>query len=271
MSALWGARILRAKVLLLLLVLPVAACEYSPDEPLPAPTATHSVDPALFLAEVTRQLGGPPANSGAPHATGKTAAWTGELAAGDYLLTAACSGATRLEVKLNRERALPQSWDYPCGEAFSSFIRHKGGTLTVSATALYGLGEGVAGMKIEPATDASLRDNFEASSWARDVLDPAVPGEIRGSGTSDDPTSFGLSAPPGRYELDFACRGTASVRLSIRSWNGAEALAAVSVPCGEVISTELELPADGADLAVAPAGGTGQYSFRLVPPGRGRA
>lgn len=269
MSALWGARNLRAKVLLLVLLLPVAACEYSPDEPSPGPAARHSVDPALFLAEVARQLGGPLANSGVPYATGKTAAWTGELAAGDYLLTAACSGATRLEVKLNRERAFPQSWDYPCGEAHSSFIRHKGGTLTARATALYGLDGGVAGMKIEPNTDASLRENFEASAWARNVLDPSVPGEIRGSGTSDNPTSIGLSAPSGRYELDFACRGTASVQLSIHSWNGAEALSEISVPCGEVVSTELALPADGANLTVAPAGGTGQYSFRLVPPGRG--
>lgn len=272
MSALWGARILRAGVLLLVLLLPLATCEYSPDEPPPSgPVASRPADPAVFLAEVTRQLAGPPATSGVPYDTGKTATWTGELAAGDYLLTAACSGATRLEVKLNRAQALPQAWDRPCGEAGASFIRHAGGTLTASATALYGLEGGVAGLKIEPNTDASLRENFEASAWARDVLDPSVPGEIRGSATSDAPTSVGLNAPPGRYELDFACRGTKQVRLSIRSWNGTEAMAAVSVACGKVFRIRLLLPSDGAELRMAPGGGNGQYSFRLLPSGRGPA
>lgn len=270
MSALWGARILRVKVALLVLLLPLAACEYSPDEPpAPAPAATHTIDPALFLAEVTRQLEGPPAGSGIPYATGKTAGWTTELTAGDYTLTAACSGATRLEVKLDRDQALPQAWDYPCGEARTAFIRHTGGTLTARATALYGLDGGIAGVKIEPSTDASLRGSYEASAWAQKVLGTRVPGEHRGSATSDAPTSSGLNAPAGAYELHFACRGTGSVRLSVRSWSGAEALAEVSVPCGEVISTELQLPSDGAELRMAPAGGTGQYSFRLVRSGGG--
>lgn len=271
MSALWGARI-RAKVLLPGLLLPLllmlAACEYSPDGPDgPVPSVTHSVDPAVFLAEVTRQLGGPPTGSGVPYATGKSAEWTVELAAGDYLLTAACSGATRLELKLLRGQELPEAWDYACGEARPSFLRHTGGRLTARATALYGLADGVAGVKIEPNTDGMLRENYGASVWARDVLGPSVRGEIRGSSTSDAPTSFGLSAPPGNYGLDFACRGTAWVRLSIRSWNGAEAQAEVSVPCGEVIRTDLRLPSEGADLNMAPQGGTGQYSFRLVPRG----
>ncbi len=271
MSALWGARILRVKVVILVLLLPLAACEYSPDEPpAPAPTATHSVDPAVFLAAVTRQLGGPPAGSSFPYAIGKTAEWTAELAAGDYLLTAACSGATRLDLTVTRAQGLPEAWDYPCGEARASFFRHTGGTLTARATALYGLEAGVAGVKIEPNSDESLRENFGASAWARDVLDPSKPGEYRGSATSDAPTSFGLAAPAGRYELNFACRGTAATRLSIRSWSGAPALAEVTVPCGEVISTDLQLPSDGAELSMAPAGGTGQYSFRLVPSGKGQ-
>ncbi|QDW30656.1 hypothetical protein FFF93_013390 [Arthrobacter sp. KBS0702] len=271
MSALWGARILRVKVVILVLLLPLAACEYSPDEPpAPAPTATHSVDPAVFLAAVTRQLGGPPAGSSFPYAIGKTAEWTAELAAGDYLLTAACSGATRLDLKLTRAQGLPEARDYPCGEARASFFRHTGGTLTARATALYGLEAGVAGVKIEPNSDESLRENFGASAWARDVLDPSRPGEYRGSATSDAPTSFGLAAPAGRYELNFACRGTAATRLSIRSWSGAPALAEMTVPCGEVISTDLQLPSDGAELSMAPAGGTGQYSFRLVPSGKGQ-
>ena len=271
MSALWGARILRVKVVILVLLLPLAACEYSPDEPpAPAPTATHSVDPAVFLAAVTRQLGGPPAGSSFPYAIGKTAEWTAELAAGDYLLTAACSGATRLDLTVTRAQGLPEAWDYPCGEARASFFRHTGGTLTARATALYGLEAGVAGVKIEPNSDESLRENFGASAWARDVLDPSKPGEYRGSATSDAPTSFGLAAPAGRYELNFACRGTAATRLSIRSWSGAPALAEVTVPCGEVISTDLQLPSDGAELSMVPAGGTGQYSFRLVPSGKGQ-
>jgi len=271
MSALWGARILRVKVVILVLLLPLAACEYSPDEPpAPAPTATHSVDPAVFLAAVTRQLGGPPAGSSFPYAVGKTAEWTAELAAGDYLLTAACSGATRLDLTVTRAQGVPEAWDYPCGEARASFFRHTGGTLTARATALYGLEAGVAGVKIEPNSDESLRENFGASAWARDVLDPSKPGEYRGSATSDAPTSFGLAAPAGRYELNFACRGTAATRLSIRSWSGAPALAEVTVPCGEVISTDLQLPSDGAELSMAPAGGTGQYSFRLVPSGKGQ-
>lgn len=271
MSALWGARILRVKVVILVLLLPLAACEYSPDEPpAPAPTATHSVDPAVFLAAVTRQLGGPPAGSSFPYAIGKTAEWTAELAAGDYLLTAACSGATRLDLKLTRAQGLPEAWDYPCGEARASFFRHTGGTLTARATALYGLDAGVAGVKIEPNSDESLRENFGASAWARDVLGPSRPGEYRGSATSDAPTSFGLAAPAGRYELNFVCRGTAATRLSIRSWSGAPALAEMTVPCGEVISTDLQLPSDGAELSMAPAGGTGQYSFRLVPSGKGQ-
>ena len=271
MSALWGARILRAKVVLLVLLLPLAACEYSPEEPpAPVPTATHSVDPAVFLAAVTRQLGGRPAGSGLPYAIGKTAEWTAELAAGDYLLTAACSGATRLELKVTRAEGLPESWDYACGEARASFFRHTGGRLTARATALSGLEAGVAGVKIEPNSGESLRENFGASTWARDVLDPSRPGEYRGSGTSDAPTSFGLAAPAGRYELNFACRGTAATRLSLRSWNGAEVLPERTVPCGEVTTIALQLPSEGAELGMAPAGGTGQYSFRLVPPGKGQ-
>ena len=271
MSALWGARILRTKMVLLVLLLPLAACEYSPEEPpAPVPTATHSVDPAVFLAAVTRQLGGRPAGSGLPYAIGKTAEWTAELAAGDYLLTAACSGATRLELKVTRAEGLPESWDYACGEARASFFRHTGGRLTARATALSGLEAGVAGVKIEPNSGESLRENFGASTWARDVLDPSRPGEYRGSGTSDAPTSFGLAAPAGRYELNFACRGTAATRLSLRSWNGAEVLPERTVPCGEVTSIALQLPSEGAELSMAPAGGTGQYSFRLVPPGKGQ-
>lgn len=272
MSALWGARILRAKVLLLVLLLPLAACEYSPDDaPAAGPSAFSSVDPAAFLLEVTRQLGGPPAGAGVRYATGRTAEYTVELAAGDYLLTAACSGATRLELTLIRGQAPPEAWDYACGEARASFIRHTGGTLTVRAAARYGVGTGVAGVKIEPSPVASPRGGFDSGAWARDVLGAPEPREYRGSASSDAPTNFGLSAPPGRYELDFACRGTASVRLSIRSWNGAAALAEVSVPCGKVINTGLQLTSEGAELSMAPDGGTGQYSFRLVPRPAGPA
>ncbi len=269
MSALWGARVLRAKALLLVLLLPLAACEYSPDEPARAePAATPSANQALFLADLMHQLAGPPPAAGLPYATGRTADWTGELPAGDYLLTTACSGASRLEVKMVRGEALPEAWDYPCGERRESFLRHSGGALMVRVTALYGLEDGVAGMKIEPNADQSLRENFEASAWAEAVLGPSIPGEIRGSASSTAPTSFGLSAPPGHYELDFACRGTSSVRLSIQSWNGSEALAEEAVPCGETLNTELWLPSEGADLRMAPAGGDGQYSFRLLPKDR---
>lgn len=271
MSALWGARILSANVAMLAMLLPLAACEYSPEEPpQPVPTATRSIDPAVFLAEVARQLSGPPADPGIPYAVGKTAEWTTELAAGDYLLTSACSGASRLELKVTSAHGLPQGWDYPCGEANSAFFRHSGGRLTARAAAISGLEAGVAGLKIEPNTDASLRENFGASAWARDVLGPSKPGEYRGSATSDERTVFGLTAPPGRYELNFACRGTAATRLSIRSWNGAEVLPEGTVPCGTVLSIEVRLPSEGAQLSMAPSGGTGQYSFRLVPPRNGK-
>jgi hypothetical protein len=106
--------------------------------------------------------------------------------------------------------------------------------------------------------------------WSSKQLKPAVPGELAGSAASNAPTSFGMSAKSGTYELQFLCEGPSGTELSVASWSGVEVVAPVQVHCnGNIFKRTLQLEAgtDRVDFKMKPGDGAEtRYAFRLVPP-----
>jgi hypothetical protein len=190
------------------------------------------------------------------------------LAPGDYIVTAACAGGYFAKLTIVEGDGPPTSTDVDCDTTFQRFLRHAGGPITISAIPSTGR-PAAAGVAIGPNTDPMASAQADMGEWSSKQLKPAVPGENAGSAASNLPTSFGMSAKPGTYELQFLCEGRSGTELSVASWSGAEILAPAQVHCnGDIFKTTVQLEAgtERVDFKVNPGDGPEtRCAFRLVP------
>ncbi|WP_144406306.1 hypothetical protein [Arthrobacter sp. SPG23] len=188
-----------------------------------------------------------------------------DLVPGDYMVKGACAGVHGLKVSIVEGEKAPLTVPYTCDSVMERFIRHTGGPITISATPPMDK-PAAAGVTIRPNTDpraAALKDMAE---WLAQQLQPEIAGQHAGSAGSNSPTSMGMPAEPGSYEVHFICEGPPEAQFSVSSWAGVEVLAPVRVPCnGDVFKASVELPTKGADFNMAPSNGAeSRYAFRLV-------
>lgn len=275
MSAHWGMQTQRGSVLLVLagLVLALAGCAYTdpPEEPASSSSEGAAVPPRSIegnVGEVARLLDASVTDAGMPTEAEPAGKLATVLAPGDYVVTAACAGGYFAKLTIVEGDGLPMSTDVDCDASFQRFLRHAGGPITISAIPSTGR-PAAAGVAIGPNTDPMASAQADMGEWSSKQLKPAVPGELAGSAASNSPTSYGMSAKPGAYQLQFLCEGPSDTELSVGSWSGVEVVAPVQVHCdGKVFKTPVQLDAgtDRVDFTMKP--GTGpetRYAFRLVP------
>ncbi|WP_160667928.1 hypothetical protein [Pseudarthrobacter sp. ATCC 49987] len=219
--------------------------------------------------EVARLLGASKPDAGMPTEAEPAGKLATVLVPGDYVVKAACAGGYFAKLAIVEGDGLPLSTDVDCDAIFQRFLRHAGGPITISATPSTGK-PAAAGVTIGPNTDPRPAAQEDMAEWSSKQLKPAVPGELFGSAVSDSPTSFGMSAKPGTYELQFLCEGPSGTELSVASWSGAEVVAPVQVHCnGDIFkrTVQLEAGTDRVDFKMDPGGGREtRYAFRLVSP-----
>ena len=272
MSAYWGMQAPPRRVLFVLaaLIIPLAGCEYSsPAEPPPQTSSQGSAKPSRSLeenrAEVARLLGASVNDPGLPSDAEPAGKLSTDLAAGDYEISAACSGARGAKLTIVKGNGSPERTDFTCDQRLERFVRHAGGPITISAAA-GAVKPDVAGVAVKPNSDPRASELQDMREWASQKLKPELPGES--SGYTDSNAGFGMSAEPGRYQLWFLCEGPADAELSVFTWAGAEVLAPVRVACtGNVFKATVQLATEGADFKMNPASGpdAARYAFRLVP------
>ncbi len=276
MSAHWGMQTQRGRVLLVLagLVLPMAGCAYSgpPEQPVSSSSEAAMLPSRSFeenVGDVARLLGASKTDAGMPTKAEPAGVLDTVLPPGDYVVKAACAGGYFAKLTIDEGDGLPLSTDVDCDATFERFIRHAGGPITISAVPSTGR-PAAAGVAVGPNTDPRASAQEDMAEWSSKQLKPAVPGELFGSAASKSPTSFGTTATPGTYDLQFLCEGPSGTELSVVSWAGAEVLAPVQVRCnGNVFITKVQLAAgtDRVDFKMNPDGGREtRYAFRLVPP-----
>lgn len=177
----------------------------------------------------------------------------------------ACAGSEKGKVNILQAEGQPLMAEFPCRGPHERFMRHSGGQVTINASAAYGGSEAAAGVTVRPNTDPVAAAWADQEEWSSQALDPWLDGELRGSTQSATPTSYGLSARSGTYELHFVCKGAAGVELSVFSAAEAEVLEAVHVPCSGIFTATVYLATDGADFRMVPQEGTGTCAFRPIP------
>lgn len=278
MSAHWGMQTQRGRVLLVLavLVIPLAGCEYSgpAEKPVSSPSRSETAQPRSFqenVGEVAHLLEASRTDPGMPTEADPAGELSMVLAPGDYMVTTACAGVVRAKLTLVKGEGLPDemepiTMEYPCDTAVERFVRHTGGPITIRAVPLMGKAA-VAGVTLEPNRDQRASEMEDMMEWSRQQLKPRLPGELFGSTSSNSATSYGMSAEPGNYELHFLCEGPSDAEVSVSTSTGAEVLAPVQVYCnGDVFKAPVQLATEGADLKMNPdRGSDGRYAFRLVP------
>ncbi|GKV73545.1 hypothetical protein NCCP2145_29260 [Pseudarthrobacter sp. NCCP-2145] len=255
------------------LAMSLAGCEYSgPDEP-PAPSSPPPATPSAAsfkdnVSEVARLLEASPTDPGMPSEAEPAGKLSLELAPGDYLVTGACAGVYGAKLTLVKADGVPEVTSFECTSTLDRFVRHDGGALTISAVPPTGR-PAATGVKVQVNPDRRASELEDLSDWAAQQLQPGLPGELRGTSRGNTTTTAGLSAPPGQYELHLVCAGLPVAELSVSTWNGAEVLAPVQVPCsGSVFKAPVVLPTEGADLTMGPGGLDSRFAYRLVPTGQ---
>lgn len=273
MSALWGKQTLRGRVLFVfaVLVIPLAACEYSgqADNPVNSPSRSETAQPRSFqenVDEVARLLEVSAADPGMPSQAEPTGELSIVLAAGDYTVKTACAGVHGAKLTIAKGEGMPEATSYTCGSILERFVRHSGGPITISAIPATGR-PAASGVTVQANTDPRASALEDLAEWSSQQLKPDLPRQLAGSTTSSTSTGFGLSAEPGNYELHFICEGPPHAELSVSTYAGAEVLAPTQVSCtGDVFKAPVQLGTKGADLSMNPESGPdGRYAFRLVP------
>lgn len=251
----------------------LAGCEYTgPPEQL-APSSPPPVTPssASFednVSEVARLLGASPGDPGMPSGAEPAGKLSLDLAPGDYLVSGACAGVYGAKLTVVKADGVPEASSFECTSTLDRFVRHDGGPLTISAVPPTGR-PAATGVKVQVNRDRRASELEDMSEWAAHQLQPSVPGELRGASSGNTTTTAGLSAQPGEYELHLVCAGLPVAELSVATWNGAEVLAPVQVPCsGSVFKAPVVLPTEGADLTMGPGGLDSRFVYRLVPTGQ---
>ncbi|QDG66052.1 hypothetical protein NIBR502772_07325 [Pseudarthrobacter sp. NIBRBAC000502772] len=273
MSALWGMQTRHGRVLLVVavLVVPLAGCEYSgPDERPAQPSSPAATpQPRSFdenAAEVARLLGAPASDPGMPSEAEPAGKLSLVLAPGDYTVTGACAGVYGAKLTMVKADGIPEAASFECDAPLDRFMRHPGGPITISAVPPTGR-PSATGVKVQANTDPRASEMEDFSEWSVQQLQPYLPGELRGSISANSTTTGTLMAKPGQYELHFVCAGPPGAELSAATAAGAEVLAPVQVPCnGQVFTAPVVLPTEGVDLTMSTGGGLdGRFTYKLVP------
>jgi hypothetical protein len=258
----------------LAMALALAGCEYSgPDErPIPASSPAATPPPRSFeenVHEVARLLDASPTDPGMPSESEPAGKLFLVLAPGDYMVTGACAGVYGAKLTIVKADGVPEATSFECDSPLDRFVRHDGGPITISAVPPTGK-PSATGVKVQTNPDRRASELEDLSEWSSQQLQPRVPGELRGTSSSNTTTSGTLMAEPGQYELHFVCEGVPGAELSVSTPAGAEVLAPVQVPCdGEIFNAPVLLPTQGADLTIRPGGGPdGRFAYRLVPAGQ---
>jgi hypothetical protein len=160
MSALWGKPMVQFVVVAFCLLLGISglsACEYSagenstdqktteqekPDGDSPRPSSPPN------LAALTRMLG-PQSSTGLPYSTGTSAAWTTDVPAGEYLLTAGCVGSRGAEVTVQQGDSAPEKSSFQCGRGHVVYLDHKGGRIVAEVVPDAKGQDGVTGIRLD--------------------------------------------------------------------------------------------------------------------------
>jgi hypothetical protein len=262
----------RALFVLAALLVSLAGCEYSPAEPPAQPSSQGSSKPSRSFeenrAEVARLLEASAEVPGMPSEEDPAGKLAPDLAAGDYEISAACSGVYGAKLTVVRGDGASEATGFSCDSRLERFLRHGGGPITIKAVPPTGK-PAAAGVALKPNSDPRASELEDMREWASQTLKPALPGESSGYTSSNTSTGFGMSAGPGRYELQFLCEGPAEAELSVFTWAGAEVLAPVRVACtGSIFKATVQLATEGADFKMTPGSGPdARYAFRLVPSG----
>jgi hypothetical protein len=264
-----------AVFLVALVAMALAGCEYSgPEEQRPASSPPATPQPRSFeenAQEVARLLDASPTDPGMPSESEPAGKLVLVLAPGDYMVSGACAGVHGAKLTIVQADGVPEASSFECASALDRFVRHDGGPITISAVPPTGK-PSATGVKVQPNPDRRASELEDLSEWSSQQLQPQVPGELRGAGSSTTPTSGTLMAGPGQYELHFVCVGVPGAELSVSTPAGAEVLAPVQVPCdGQVFEASVLLATAGADLRMSAgdgsAGSEARFAYRLVPTG----
>ncbi len=254
------------------LVIALSGCEYSGLEERPAPASSVASKPKLRsfeqnAADVVRMLGAPSSDPGMPSEGEPAGKLSLVLAPGDYVVSGACAGVYGAKLTIVKGDGEPEASSFECDAVLDRFVRHAGGPITISAVPPRGR-PSATGVKVRANTDSRASELEDMAEWSQQQLQPYLPGELRGSGSSNTTTSGTLLAEPGQYELHFVCAGPPTAELSVAASAGAELLAPVRIPCnGQVFTAPIVLPTEGVDLTMSPGDGLdSRFAYRLVPP-----
>ena len=179
MSALWGKRMVGVAAVVPILALIAAVlggCEYSTDQytddgDLPGAAASPpptnagqdrpdsggaSNAPAVPLKQANdeqmRRLLGPPGSEELPYrtATGAAVAWSTDVPAGEYLLTAACVAAQYAVLEVRLGGAPPEESNILCHARRVMYLNHQGGIIAARIAAAADPLFGGSGIRLEP-------------------------------------------------------------------------------------------------------------------------
>lgn len=287
MSALWGKRMMvLAAVVPGLLAAALSGCEYAGDGSPPGPAASPprstsgpdrpdsgnapdspTVPPERANDEQLRRLLGPPGTDQLPYvtATGGAAAWSTEVPAGDYVLTAACVAAQYAVLEVRLAGAAPEESNLLCHARRVMRLNHQGGLITARVTAAAEPRFGASGFRLEPYPDAPGSTAEPAAGWAAEQLGPAQPAEVRGYPVPGRWHRSGPVGSPGMLTLTFACEGTGAVEITVLKPNGDDLLSGSGFPCGAPRPTDIPVGPDGILVRVDSTHAPVRTAYSLKP------
>lgn len=253
------------------LIVALAGCEYTGPESAPVSSQAQAGGTRMLsfeenVDEVARALMVSSDEPGMPTVGEPLGKLSVDLAPGDYVIKSACAGVHGVTVSIVQGEKPTIGVPYTCDSVLERFVRHAGGPITISTVSPVDK-PAAAGVMLELNTDPRASEFEDMSEWVARQLQPKLPGQLAGAASSSSPTSQGLSAEPGSYEVQFLCDGAADVEFSVASWTGAEVLSPMSIPCnGNVFKAPVELRTRGAEFSMVPSSGTKtRYAFKLVP------
>lgn len=267
MSALWGKRMRGVAAVVAvagLLAAALSGCEYEDDGGPPGPAASPprstsgqgsvssssspTVPPERANDEQLRRLLGPPGADQLPYvtATGGAAAWTTEVPAGDYLLTAACVAAQYAVLEVGLAGAAPEQSNLLCHTRRVMRLNHHGGLITAKVAAAAEPRFGASGFRLERYPDAAPGSAAEPDAgWAAAILGPAQPGEVRGYPVPGQWHRSGPVESSGTLTVTFACEGSGAVEIDVFKPDGEDLLSGSGFPCGTPRPTDIPVGPDG--------------------------
>lgn len=289
MSALWGKRMkgVAAVVSVLgLLAASLGGCEYADDGGPPGVAASAppsnagpghpdsgvssnspAVPPEQANDEQMRRLLGPPGTDELPYltATGAAAAWSADVPAGDYLLTAACVAAQYAELEVRLGGAYAEESNILCHTRRVMRLTHQGGLITARVAAAADPHFGASGVRLEPYPEVPGSSAGPANGWAAEQLGPEQPGEVRGYPVPGQWHRSGPVESPGTLTLTFVCEGTGAVEITVFKPNGDDLYAGSGFTCGRPFPADIPAGPDGVLVRVDATHDPVRAAYSLLP------